>query len=55
MANKAEFFDAVADSTSAIEIGKVSKVLVVKGYGRNNLFQFLRDKKVLQSDLLGCY
>ncbi len=37
---KAEFFDAVADSKTAIEIGEAAKVLNM-GIGRNRLFQFL--------------
>lgn len=44
---KAEFFDAVADSKSAIPMGEVSKVLAIRGFGRNNLFEFLRKKGVL--------
>ena len=45
-APKVEFFDAVADSKDAIEMGRVAKVLDC-GIGRNRLFQFLRDEKVL--------
>ena len=44
---KAEFFDAVADSKTAISMNEVAKVLNIKGYGRNNLFEFLRENKVL--------
>lgn len=47
MQPKAEFFDAVADSKTAIQMADVSKVLAIPGYGRNNLFEFLRDNKVL--------
>ena len=47
MKPKAEFFDAVADSKSAIQMADVSKVLAIPGYGRNNLFEFLRQAKVL--------
>ena len=47
MKPKADFFDAVADSKTAISMNEVSKVLGIKGYGRNNLFEFLRDKGVL--------
>jgi prophage antirepressor-like protein len=43
---KAEFFDAVTDSKSAISIGEVAKVLDV-GIGQNKLFAFLREKKIL--------
>ena len=47
MKPKADFFDAVADSKSAIQMADVSKVLAIPGYGRNNLFEFLREEKVL--------
>lgn len=45
---KAEFFDAVTDSKSAISIGEVAKVLDV-GIGQNKLFAFLRERKILDS------
>ena len=47
MKPKAEFFDAVADSKTAISMNEVAKVLNIKGYGRNNLFEFLRENRVL--------
>jgi phage regulatory protein, rha family len=47
---KVEFFDAVAGSNDAIEIASVAKVLGIKGMGRNNLFAFLRDKKILMNN-----
>lgn len=47
MKPKAEFFDAVADSKTAISMNEVAKVLNIKGYGRNKLFEFLRDNSVL--------
>lgn len=47
MKPKADFFDAVADSKTAISMNDVSKVLAVKGYGRNNLFDFLRNEGIL--------
>ena len=43
---KAEFFDAVTDSRSAISIGEVAKVLDM-GIGQNKLFAYLREKKIL--------
>lgn len=52
MTPKAEFFDAVADSKTAISIGDLAKILAVKGYGRNNLFEFLRTAKVLDKNNL---
>lgn len=47
---KVEFFDAVADSKDAIEIASVAKVLGIKGMGRNNLFELLRNKKILMNN-----
>lgn len=47
MQPKADFFDAVADSKTAISMNEVSKVLGIKGYGRNNLFEFLRNNGIL--------
>ena len=49
MKPKEEFFDAVADSKTAISMNEVAKVLSIKGYGRNNLFEFLRQNKILNS------
>lgn len=49
MKPKAEFFDAVTDSKTAIPIGDVAKVLDM-GIGRNKLFEFLREEKILMSD-----
>lgn len=46
-AQKVEFFDAVADSKDAVSMNDAAKVLNIKGMGRNNLFEFLREKKVL--------
>ena len=46
---KAEFFDAVADSKTAIDMSRAAKVLDM-GIGRNELFAFLRDKEVLMGD-----
>lgn len=47
MKPKADFFDAVADSKTAISMNEVAKVLNIKGYGRNNLFEFLRQEGIL--------
>lgn len=43
---KAEFFDAVTDSKTAISIGEVAKVLDM-GIGQNKLFAFLREQRIL--------
>ncbi len=50
MKPKAEFFDAVADSKDAIEIGQVAKVLNYPGVGRNKLFEILRNKGILMKN-----
>ena len=50
MKPKADFYDNVAGSKTAIQMSNVAKVLAVKGYGRNNLFEFLRSKSILQAD-----
>ena len=44
---KVDFFNAVADSKTAISMNEVAKVLAIPGYGRNNLFEFLREQKIL--------
>lgn len=46
---KAEFFDAVTDSKDAIPMADVAKVLDM-GIGRNKLFEFLRNNKILMAD-----
>ncbi|MEE4565262.1 phage antirepressor KilAC domain-containing protein [Paenibacillus polymyxa] len=50
MQPKAEFFDAVASSKDAIDIGTAAKVLKIKGVGRNNLFERLRNAGVLMAN-----
>ena len=47
---KVDFYEAVTGSKDTIDIGTVAKVLNIKGFGRNNLFEFLRDKGVLMSN-----
>ena len=49
MKPKAEFFDAVADSKDAIDIGSTAKVLNM-GIGRNRLFELLRNEGVLMAN-----
>lgn len=46
---KAAFFDAVADSKTAVSMNEVAKVLNIRGMGRNNLFEFLRKNKILDN------
>jgi anti-repressor protein len=49
MKPKAEFFDAVASSKTAIPMDRVAKALGIKGLGRNKLFAALREKKILDN------
>lgn len=49
---KVEFFDAVAESKAAVSMNEVAKCLGIQGMGRNNLFKFLRDNKILMSSNL---
>jgi len=44
---KADFFDAVADSKTAIDMAVAAKVLAIPGVGRNKLFEELRQHRVL--------
>lgn len=44
---KAEFFDRVAGSKTAIEMKEVANILNFDKLGRNKLFQILRDKSIL--------
>lgn len=50
MKPKADFYDCVTDSKDAIQMADVAKVLAFKNIGRNKLFNYLRNKKVLQED-----
>lgn len=49
-APKVDFYNAVTDSTDAIEMKDAAKALNISGYGRNRLFQFLRDNKILMGN-----
>ncbi len=51
---KADFFDAVADSKTAISMNEVAKVLDISGYGRNKLFEFLRNEGILDRFNVPC-
>ena len=50
MKPKALFYDAVTDSKDAIEMKNVAKVINHRGYGRNNLFEFLRSNNILDKN-----
>lgn len=49
-APKVAFFDTVASSSDTTDIGTVAKTLAIPGQGRNNLFELLRKKSVLQAN-----
>lgn len=49
MAPKAEFFDEIIGSKTTVDMSCVAKTLNMN-IGRNRLFQFLREQKVLQND-----
>ena len=49
-APKVAFHDAVTGSKDTIDIGEAAKVLAVKGYGRNNLFERLRNEGILMQN-----
>lgn len=49
MKPKADFFDQVASSKDAIDIGTAAKVLNL-GIGRNKLFEILRQEGILMSN-----
>jgi len=46
---KVEFFDQVADSKDAVDLGTAARVLNM-GIGRNRLFEILRDNKILMDN-----
>lgn len=52
MKPKAAFYDAVTGSKDAIDLGQAAKVLAIPGFGRNNLFELLRQSGVLMNDNL---
>lgn len=47
---KIAFHDAVTGSKDTIDIGEAAKVLAVKGFGRNNLFERLRNEGILMQN-----
>ena len=46
---KAEFYDAIIESTDTVEMATVAKVLNL-GIGRTKLFEILRENKILRCD-----
>jgi len=45
---KADFYDTVTQSEDWCEMSQVSKLIGYKGWGRNKVFQFLRDRGILR-------
>jgi anti-repressor protein len=45
---KGDLFDMAMSSRDTLEMSQVAKILCIKGFGRNNIFQRLRDEKVLR-------
>jgi len=46
---KAAFFDQVADSKTALQMRDVAATLNIPGWGRNKLFEYLREKGILDN------
>lgn len=49
-ANEIRYSEALNNDEVSYDIGDVSKVLNISGVGRNNLFKFLRDEKMLMKN-----
>jgi len=47
---KIEFYEVVTGSDDTFDLGTVAKVINKKGYGRNKLFEFLRENKILMQN-----
>lgn len=45
---KIDFYNEVTESNDVLDFAAVAKLINRKGFGRNNLFEFLRDKKILR-------
>ena len=49
---KVDFYDDIVDSKDACDMKELAGLLAIKGLGRNNLFQLLREKGILSDDNL---
>jgi anti-repressor protein len=47
---KVDFYNEVTESSDVLDFGSVAKLINKRGFGRNNLFEFLRNKKVLMAN-----
>ena len=45
---KADFYDTVTQSDDWSEMSEVSKLISVKGWGRNKIFNLLREREILR-------
>lgn len=50
VAPKVAFYDEVTESSDVLDFSAVAKIINRRGFGRNNLFEFLRNKKVLRQN-----
>jgi phage antirepressor YoqD-like protein len=48
MQPKVECYDIMVSSESLFEMSAVAKIINFKGFGRNNLFEYLRHKKIMR-------
>ena len=46
---KVDFYNAVTGSSNTIDMSDVAKVLNISGYGRNKIFDILREKSILNT------
>jgi anti-repressor protein len=49
-APKVEFYDQVVDSDGALSMREAAAILNMPGWGRNTIFEFLRDKGIVDED-----
>lgn len=47
---KVEFYETVTESDDTMDMGTVAKIINKKGFGRNNLFKFLKENAILMQD-----
>ncbi|MFE1562648.1 phage antirepressor KilAC domain-containing protein [Bacillus velezensis] len=48
---KVEKYHQFLDADGLLDIGSLAKVLNIKGFGRNKLFRFLKDQKILMDNI----
>ena len=50
MLPKVEFYDTVTKSVTWHDMDEVAKLINIKGFGRNKIYQFLRDNSVIMKN-----